>query len=151
MSSTVSGGAVGRRELRHQLHDPIRERQHPVVVRGHHHDPLAGRELTDQAQHLLDLDEVEVRGRFVGEDQRRIERDRAGDRDALLLSAAQVAGPMGHPVLQADLGRAVPRPVACDFAREMPAARSGTITFSSAVRLATRLNAWNTMPTVLRR
>ena len=33
----------------------------------------------------------------------------------------------------------------------MRAARIGTITFSAAVRLGTRLNAWNTMPTVLRR
>ena len=82
-----------------------------MVVGGDHHDPLAGRELADQAQHLLDLDEVEVRGRFVGEQQRRIERERAGDRDALLLAAAQVAGPVGHAVLQADLGRAAPRPV----------------------------------------
>ena len=32
--------------------------------------------------------------------------------------------------------------------RVLPAARSGTITFSRAVRLGTRLKAWNTMPTV---
>ena len=35
--------------------------------------------------------------------------------------------------------------------RPTPAARSGTITFSSAVSDGTRLNAWNTTPTVERR
>src|SRR5208283_3157188 len=35
--------------------------------------------------------------------------------------------------------------------RLTPAARSGTRTFSSAVRPGTRLNAWNTMPTLRRR
>ena len=74
-----------------------------VVGRDHDH-PFARGELADEAQHRLDLDEVEVRGRFVGEHQRRIERDRARDGDALLLAAAQVARPVRHAVLQADLG-----------------------------------------------
>ncbi|COX72412.1 Uncharacterised protein [Mycobacterium tuberculosis] len=38
-----------------------------------------------------------------------------------------------------------------DALRDIPAERNGTITFSTAVRLGTRLNAWNTMPTLLRR
>ena len=38
-----------------------------------------------------------------------------------------------------------------DLEPRVPAARSGTSTFSSAVRLGTRLKDWNTMPTWLRR
>ena len=65
-----------------------------------HHHAIPVRQFADQPQHLLHLDEVEVRGRFVGEDQRRIERDRAGDGNALLLSTAQVARPVFHPLVQ---------------------------------------------------
>ena len=50
-----------------------------------------------------------MRGRLVGEDQRGIEAERAGDRDALLLAARQVSGMMvralGQPDLVEQLGR----------------------------------------------
>ena len=104
--------ALGLAELRHELHDPVRERQHPLVVGGDHDDPLPRREVAQQAQHLLDLDVVEVRGRLVGEQQRRVERERPGDRDPLLLAAGHVARAvvhaLGEPDLLEQLGR--PRP-----------------------------------------
>ena len=57
-----------------------------VVGRDHDH-PFLRRDLADQAQHFLDLDEVEVGSRLVGEEQRRVEGERTRDRDALLLPA----------------------------------------------------------------
>ena len=66
---TVSGGRSDRREVRHQFDDAIGQRQNPAVVGRDDHHPVTGREFADQPQHLLDLDEVQVRGRLVGEDQ----------------------------------------------------------------------------------
>ena len=60
-------------------------------------------QLAQQPQHLLDLDVVEVRGRLVGEEQRRVERERPRDRDPLLLTARQVAGTVVHAVAETDL------------------------------------------------
>ncbi|BBY83983.1 hypothetical protein MPUL_51410 [Mycolicibacterium pulveris] len=84
---------------------------------GHHHDPLARRQPSDQLQNFLDLDEIQVGRGFVGQNQRRIQRNRAGDRDPLLLTAAEITGTMVQPVVQADprqqliraFGRRAPR------------------------------------------
>ena len=46
-----------------------------------------------------------MRGGFVGQDQRGIEGDGACDGDPLLLAAAEIAGAMGHSVLQTDSGQ----------------------------------------------
>ncbi len=77
-------------------------RQNPAVVGRHDHHPVAGGEFADEPQYLLDLDEVQVRGRLVGQDQRRIERDRARNRHSLLLTAAEITRPVRYPLLQAD-------------------------------------------------
>ena len=94
------GRAVRRRHVRHQFHHAVGQRQHPGVVSRHDDEAFAGREFADQPQHLFDLDEVQVRGGLVGQDQRRIKRDRAGDGDALLLPTAEVSRAVPHPVLQ---------------------------------------------------
>src|SRR5271156_2043221 len=96
------GLPVDRDQLRHHLDDAVGEREDPGIVRGHHDNPLTRRQLADQPQHLFYLDEVQVRRGFVGQDQRRVQRDRAGDRHPLLLTAAQVTGSVSHPVLQSD-------------------------------------------------
>ena len=64
---------------------------------GDHHHAVIG-QFTDEPQHLLDLDEVQVRRRLVGQDQRRIQSDGARHRDALLLSSRHVTGAVRHPV-----------------------------------------------------
>ena len=104
------------------------------------HHPVTGREFADQPQHLLDLNEVQVRGGFVGQYQGRIERDRPRDRHPLLLPAAQIAG--RWVIRSSRPTRASSCPAfLCAARRDMPAASNGTITFSIAVRLGTRLNA----------
>ncbi len=44
-------------------------------------------------------------GRFVSQNQRRIEDDRARHGDPLLFPAAEITGTMGHSVLQSDTGQ----------------------------------------------
>ena len=62
-------------------------------VVGDHDDGLAvlAVELLQQAEDLLGGLAVEVAGRLVADQQRRIGDDRAGDGDALLLAAGQLA------------------------------------------------------------
>ena len=134
------GWPFGGCEVRDEFDDAIGKGQNPAVVGRDDHHPVAGGEFTDEPQYLLDLDEVQVRGGFVGQYQGRIERDRARDRDSLLLAAAEIARPVRYPLLQADAGSSCPARLWA-ARRGRPDASSGTMTFSSAVRLGTRLNA----------
>ena len=45
---------------------------------------------------------VEITGGLVGQQERRLHHQRAGDGDALLLAAGKHARPMGQPLAQAD-------------------------------------------------
>ena len=148
MRTGSRGVGVGARR---QVHDAVGERDQPLVVGGDDDEPAVVGELAEELQHALDLDVVEVRGRLVGEDDRRVVRERTRDRDALLLPARHVAGPVRHAVAEVDALPAVRSARARGRARDTPAARNGTITFSSAFSDGTRLNAWNTTPTVERR
>jgi hypothetical protein len=94
----------------------------------------------------LDLHVVQLRGRLVGHHERWIVHERPRDRDALLLVARELARPVVHALLQSDpQEQLLARP--CAGRRRTPARRSGAATFSRAVRLGIRLNAWKTMPT----
>ena len=114
-------------------------------------DHAAGvRDLAQQPQDAVDLYVVEMRRRLVRQQQRRVERQRPGDGDALLLTARQLPG-------RCDCRSARPTWPSSSAARRRaaraprPSARSGTWTFSAAVRLGIRLKAWKTMPTLRRR
>ena len=87
---------------------------------------------------------VEIAGRLVGDQDRRIRRERAGERDALLLAAGELGRIVVEPVAQADRGKLR---AARSNASGAPASSSGTATFSSAVMVGIRWNDWNTMPT----
>ena len=66
-------------------------------------------------EHAHDLDggpAVEVAGRLVGEEDRGVVDERAGDGDALLLAAGELVGIMVGAVRQADDFEAVQRPLA---------------------------------------
>ena len=114
-------------------------------------DDAAGlREVMEEAEHAVDLDVVEMRGRLVGEHERWIVRKCPCNRDALLLTARQVGGRWFTRSSSPTCSRSA-------SARAL-ASRFGTLpdcaaicTFSRAVRLGIKLNAWKTMPTVLRR
>jgi hypothetical protein len=59
-------------------------------------------QLLQHAHHFLAVLGVEVAGRFVGQDQLGLRDQRAGDRDALLLAARQLARPVLGAVRDAD-------------------------------------------------
>ena len=87
---------------------------------------------------------VEIAGRLVGDQDRRVGRQRARQRDALLLAARQLRRIMVAPLGQAD-GVELARRRALK-ASATPASSSGTATFSSAVMVGMRWKDWNTMP-----
>ena len=53
---------------------------------------------------------VEVAGRFVGENERRIGDERTCERDALALAARKLGGKMVEPLAEADLLKKITRP-----------------------------------------
>ena len=73
------------------------------IVR-HHDDRLAdfAVETLEQLQDLLGRRAIEVAGGLVGDDQRRIADQRAGDRDALLLAAGELVRVVLHAVGETD-------------------------------------------------
>jgi hypothetical protein len=60
-------------------------------------------EALEEAMISMPVFESRLPGRLVGEQDRRVVHQRAGDRDALALAARELVGPMGHPVQQFDL------------------------------------------------
>ena len=85
----------------------------------------------EQIDHLPAGGAVEIAGRLVGEQDRRIVRERARDRDALLLAAREL-----RRIVMAAIGRARrPRaaPARAPRASGAPAISIGTRTFSNAV------------------
>ena len=68
----------------------------------HHGAPFLG-ELAHDGEHLADEFRIERRGRLVEEDELRLHRQHAGDRDALLLTAGEALGELVDLVAEADL------------------------------------------------
>ena len=104
------------------------------VVRDHQDRAALGAvELAQDAQDLAAAARVEVAGRLVGEHQLGLQQQRAGDRDALLLAARQLAGRVRRAVAEPDeveQRRARGRAIAASARRAISA---GSSTFSSAV------------------
>src|SRR5437868_3830468 len=68
----------------------------------HHEDGVAG--FVEPVEEVEDLEAgggIEVAGRLVGEQDRRAHHERAGDRDALALSAGELAGKVVDALLEA--------------------------------------------------
>ena len=63
---------------------------------------------------------VEVAGRLVGEQDRRLAGEGAGDRDALLLTARELAGQMLRAVRHADALERLDARAACARSSAMP-------------------------------
>ena len=135
-----------------ELHSIVGERHDPLVVRGDDDHAARVGDLAQQPQDPLDLDVVEVGGRLVREQQRRVERKRAGDRDALLLAAGKLCRAGARAALaEADLRRAARRARRAPRARPDRRRAAAPGRSPTAVRLGIRLNAWKTMPTLRRR
>ena len=133
-----------------EVDDPIGVVDQPVVVGGDHHDAARRCQPPKCVAHHDHLFVVEVRGRLVGEHHGRIGSEGTGDGDALLLPTRHSTRSMVEPMGQAELGEELGGAL-FGGRRRMPPITNGAATFSTAVRLASRLNAWNTTPTRERR
>ncbi len=91
---------------------------------------------------------VEVAGRLVGEEELRREDQRAGQGDALLLAARELAGAVRGARREADLGEQRARARPPSRGGVLPWIRPGIITFSSAVNSGSRWWNWKTKPIV---
>ena len=92
---------------------------------------------------------VEVAGRLVGEQERRVVDERARDGEALLLAAGELVGEPRRRRRQPEASiSARPRAGA---PRRAPGSRAGSRTFSSPVSSGTRWKNWKTKPTRARR
>ena len=91
--------------------DPVGVLGHLALVRDQHDRRALVAEPLEDGQDLAGRAGVEVAGRLVGQDHRRVGHQRSGDRHPLLLSARQLGGEMVDPVGQAHLGQRGQRPL----------------------------------------
>ena len=77
---------------------------------------------------------------------RRLERERPGDRHALLHAARQLVRVVLVEVGQLDQRPASPAPALLLRAVDLPRISSGSRTFASTVRQSNRTGAWKTIP-----
>ena len=89
---------------------------------------------------------VEIAGRLVGDQDRRVGRQRAGERDALLLAAGKLAPDSGGAAPPARPRQARPR--RARGRRRRRRARAARRRSPCAVMVGIRWNDWNTMPTL---
>jgi hypothetical protein len=117
---------------------------------GHHdHGHAVVRQLHHDIQHLADHLGVECRGRLVEQDELRLHREGAGDRDALLLAAGELRGHLGSLVGHADSFEKLHRALVGGFlGPDLRTLRGPRVTFSRTVLCANRLNDWKTMPDI---
>ena len=132
--------------------DPARAHaDHPVAARGerrvvrdeHQRRAAPRRQIEHQVDDRAAGRLVEIAGRLVGDQQRGAGRERAGQRDALLLAARELRGIVAEAVAEPDRSSSA---LARANASRAPASSSGTATFSSAVMVGMRWKDWNTMP-----
>ena len=96
--------------LRHEVDDPVGDGHEAVVVGRDDDDAAVGAQVAQERDDPLGLDVVEVGGGLVGQQDRRVGRQPAGDRDALLLAAGELVGPLARALGQADPLRGARRP-----------------------------------------
>ena len=117
------------------------------LVRGDHHRHPAGGELADHLEHLGDELRVERARHLVEQHQLGLHRERAHDRDALLLAAREPVGVLVALVGEAEAARAAraraPRPRRAS-GRAPRAARASRC--AARVMCGKRLYAWKTIP-----
>ena len=91
---------------------PVHLRGKSLVVGCHQRSAaLAADEVEELTEHRVGGVLVEVAGRLVGEHQRRLVGERAGDRNALLLTAGELGRTMVQTLSQSERAKQLPRPL----------------------------------------
>jgi len=97
-----------------EFDDAIGERQQPLIVGGDQDRAIGIGEPPQEGEHALHLDVVEVSGRLISENDRRIQREGAGNGNSLLLAAGHRSRPVSHPVSKINHLEQVFGTIACD-------------------------------------
>ena len=100
---------------------------------------------------LLTGSRVEVAGRFVGQQDRRVDRQRARDGDALALAAGELVGQMRPADCRAGRASSSFAARSSTFFAGQPRRCSGRPTFSRQVSVGSRLKNWKMKPILSRR
>ena len=117
-----------------------------VVVRDHQDRLPTGVQPPEQLEHLVPALGVERARRLVGEQQRRLVRERTRDREALPLTTREHARRVLRLVGEAEQVEQVACAVSRPRLRGAPAMTAGSVTFSSTLMPSSRLKNWKTMP-----
>ena len=126
-------------------------REAHLVGDAHHRHALGG-EAAHDGQHLADHLGVERAGRLVEQHRRRLHRERAGDRHALLLAAGELGRIGRRPWPTSPTRSSSVIAFSRATSRFTPLTLIGeSMTLSSAERCGNRLKLWNTKPMRLRR
>jgi hypothetical protein len=122
-----------------ELHDAVRLRRSLRIV-CHHDDRLAdfAIQTIEESQYLLRGGAIEIAGRLVGDDDRRVGDERTRNRDALLLAAGELIRIVIHAIGEAD-ERQRGFDALAPVARESCVSSSGSSTLSNAVSTGIRL------------
>ena len=94
--------AVALQEAVAEANDALGVGSHVVFVRDHDDRAALVVEALEHRQDFLAGDGVEVARGFIGQDEIRIVHQAAGDRDALLLSAGELRGPVAKTIAEPD-------------------------------------------------
>ena len=119
-------------------------RQLRIVRHQHQRRPARAVDVEQQLDDRLPGGAVEIAGRLVGEQDRRIVGERPRDRDALLLAARELRRVVMAAIGQTDFVEQLLRARPAAFGT--PAISIGTSTFSSAVSDGSRWKNWKTKP-----
>ncbi len=127
-------------------------RAKPISCGDDHQRRAGARQLLDDIEHFADQFRIERRCRLIEQQHLRAQRQGAGDGDALLLAAGELARIGIDLVAEARRGPAAPAPSCTASSRLTPRTWIGaSMRFSSTVRCGKRLKFWNTMPISARR
>ena len=110
----------------------------------HRHPPR--RQLADHVEHLCDELRIERARDLVQQHDVGLHRQRANDRDALLLPARQAIGILVRLVRQPEPVEQLPRALLSLVRGEPSTFLGASVTFRSTVMCGNRLNDWKTMP-----
>ena len=122
-----------------QPHDAVHLRGDALVVsRDQRRAALAAHEAEELGEDDVGGVLVEIAGRLVGQHQRRLVGERAGDGDALLLAARQLRRAMIEPLGKPERAEQLLGALRRAAAGSAPRTSCGRITFSSALNSGSR-------------
>ena len=101
-AASISASSLGDDDAVADGNDAVRAPSQPEVVRDVQHGLALVVQPREKLEHLSCSHAVQIAGRFIADDQLRVVRQRASDRDPLLLATRQLCGQVIDLVAQPD-------------------------------------------------